>query len=208
MTYRIRCHLAALIVAGLIGPYAQAGSASENGAWTVDASHTEINFKAKHFFTPVRGTFGDFEIDLTFDAENPEASSVEARIEVASIDTGNERRDGHLRTGDWFEVESHPTMTFASTSVRKVADDKLVATGMLTIKGTAQEVDLEITILGIQEIPAEMQERMRGARRVASFQASTSVKRGDFGVGVGSWAATMIVGGKVDIEILLEAHYK
>ena len=78
--------------------------------------------------------------------------------------------------------------------------------GDLTIKGVTREVALPVTLLGVQQIPEEMQEMLGGVSEVASFQAATSVDRGDFGVGVGSWAATLVVGGQVDITIAVEAN--
>ncbi len=172
----------------------------------MDPAHTEINFSVKHFFTPVTGSFDDYEVVLDYDPTNPEKSHVEARINVASVNTGNEKRDVHLRSADWFEAESHPYMTFGSTSVRKVGDGRLVASGSLTIKGRTRQSELVITLLGSQPIPSEMREMLGGSKEVASFEAATAIDRPDFGVGVGSWAATMVVGGKVEIEILLEAH--
>ncbi|MDT8341455.1 MAG: YceI family protein [Longimicrobiales bacterium] len=177
-------------------------------SWNVDNSHSAVTFEVKHFFTPVKGTFTDFQVDLVYDAENPANSSVEARIAVASVDTDNQRRDEHLRSGDFFEADAHPYMTFRSTSVREVAPGELVARGDLTIKGVTQEVELPITLLGVQEIPAEMQGMLGGVTRVASFQAETTVDRRDFGVGVGNWAATMVVGGDVKISIAVEANQK
>jgi len=184
-----------------VGP-ALAGSA----AWNVDANHTEVNFSVNHFFTPVTGSFRDFEVGLNYDPDDPSASSVEARIAVASVDTGNERRDDHLRSPDFFAAEEHPYITFESTSVERVADDRLVARGPLTIRGVSREVELPITILGTKAIPAEMKEMLGDIDEVASFEASTTLDRGDFGVGTGSWAATLVVGGQVDIEILVEAN--
>jgi polyisoprenoid-binding protein YceI len=87
-----------------------------------------------------------------------------------------------------------------------VGDNQLIATGPLTIKGESQQIELPITLLGNQMIPEQMQQMLGGTKEVASFQASTAIDRADFGVGVGSWAATMVVGGEVTIEILLEAH--
>ncbi|MFQ5526950.1 MAG: YceI family protein [Thermoanaerobaculia bacterium] len=194
--------IALLTLAAIPAPNAAAEGTS---GWSSDAAHTEINFSVDHFFTPVTGSFADYEIELDYDAENPELSTVEARIEVASVSTGNEKRDNHLRSGDWFEAEKHPYITFKSTSVRQVSDNQLIARGPLTIKGTSQQVELPITLLGRQMIPEPMQ-AMIGAKEVASFEATTSIDRGDFGVGVGNWATTMVVGGEVDIEILLEAH--
>ena len=184
-----------------------AGSPSGAATWGVDSAHTEVNFSVKHFFTPVTGSFQDFEVVLDYDSENPEKSTVEAKIPVASIDTGNEKRDTHLRSADWFEADKYPYITFKSTSV-KADGDGLVARGLLTIKGESHEVDLPITLLGKQDIPEQMQQMLGGTTQVASFKASTAVDRSDYGVGVGSWAATMVVGGDVSIEILLEAHRK
>jgi len=99
-------------------------------------------------------------------------------------------------------IDSRPT----STPVGQAGENKLVASGPLTIKGYSQHVELPITPLGKQKIPEQMQQMLGGTKEVASFQASTAVDRGDFGVGVGNWAATMVAGGEVNIEIVLEAH--
>ena len=203
--HKNRWYFAGALAIALLVSLAPNAAAEGNSGWSPDTAHTEINFSVNHFFTPVTGSFADYEIDLDYDAENPELSSVEARIKVASVDTGNEKRDNHLRSADWFEADKHPYITFRSTSVRQVSDNQLIAHGPLTIKGTAHEVELPITLLGRQMIPEPMQP-MIGAKEVASFEASTSIDRGDFGVGVGNWAATMVVGGEIDIEILLEAH--
>jgi len=174
--------------------------------WNVDRSHSEITFKVNHFFTPVSGTFGDYEIDLIYDDTNVGNSSVDVRIAVASVDTRNEDRDEHLLSADFFEAERHPYITFRSHSVRRVSDEELVATGPLTIKGVSREIELPIRILGVQDIPDDMRAMLGGINRVAGFKAETRIRRQDFGVGVGSWAATLVVGGNVDIEIALEAN--
>ena len=173
--------------------------------WEVDEDHTEINFVTRHFFTPVRGSFGGYDVQLDYDKEQPERSTVAVTIDVASVDTGNERRDEHLRTGDWFDAERWPTISFRSTSVRQDAPDRLVAEGELTIRDVTRRVELPITILGVQDIPAPMQEMLMGAQRVASFHTTLTIDRREFGVGTGSWAQTAIVGGDIEIEIALEA---
>ncbi len=193
-----------LLLAGVVALALPA--ATPAATWTADAPHTEVNFSVKHFFTPVNGSFDKWDIDLQYDAENPEKSKVTVTIDIASVNTGNEKRDNHLRSGDWFEVETHPTMTFKSSKVEKVGDNKLIAHGTLNIKGHNQKVDLTITHLGTKQIPEPMQEMLGGAKEVASFEASTSIDRNDFEVGVGNWAATMVVGDKIDITILVEAH--
>ncbi len=199
------------LLAGLVLLAAGTGAtafADDASSWTLDPAHTEVRFSVNHFFTPVKGRFAEFEVDLVYDPENPQASSVEARIPVSSVDTGNARRDDHLRSADWFEAERHPYITFKSKSVRADGEGRLVARGPLTIKGVSREIELPIVLLGHQPIPEPMREMLGGTREVASFQASTAVERGDFGVGVGSWAATMVVGSEVDIEILAEAHLR
>ncbi|MEX2468079.1 MAG: YceI family protein, partial [Gemmatimonadota bacterium] len=172
----------ALLAVVVVGAGAATGSVLD---WTVDADHTEINFVTKHFFTPVRGSFTDYDVQLSYDAERPERSTVAVRIGVGSVDTGNERRDEHLRTADWFNADRWPAITFRSTSVRRVAADRLIATGDLTIRDVTKQIELPITILGVQDIPGEMQEMLMGAKRVASFRADLSIDRREFGVGTG-----------------------
>jgi polyisoprenoid-binding protein YceI len=176
--------------------------------WNVDAPHTEVNFSVRHFFTPVSGQFEDFEIDLAFDPDNPENSSVEVRIAVASVNTGNERRDNHLRSGDWFEAETYPYITFKSSSVTQTAADQLLARGELTIKDVTQEVELPIKLLGVMDIPEQMREMLGGVTEVASFQAEVKLDRRDYGVGTGNWAMTAVVGADVEVGIAVEANHK
>ncbi len=176
--------------------------------WNVDAPHTGITFSVKHFFTPVDGRFENYDIELTYDHESPANSSVRASIEVASIDTNNERRDAHLLSEDFFEAETYPYITFVSESVEQVGPNQLIARGPLKIKGQVQDVALPIEILGVKDIPAEMQEMLGGVTTVASFAAGLQIERGDFNVGVGSWAADLVVGEEVDISIKLEANRK
>jgi len=174
--------------------------------WEVDKAHTEITFEVRHFFTPTSGKFDEFDIDLVYDADDLGASSVSAVIPIASIDTNNESRDEHLNSPDFFSAGEFPRMSFESTSIRRVSDDQLIATGNLTIRDVTREVEMPITILGVKEIPAEMQEMMGGAKRVASFEAVLDIDRNDFGVGTGQWAADAVVGKTVSIRLLVEAH--
>ena len=178
----------------------------ETLTWNVDVPHTAVTFSVKHFFTPVKGQFDQFDVSLVYDREQPENSAVRVSIPVASINTANEKRNAHLLSQDFFEADAHPEITFVSESVRSVSDDELVVTGPLTIKGVTRIVDLPVKILGITELPPEMQEMFGGIEQVASFEAKLSLDRRDFGVGVGSWAATAVVGSTVDITIALEAN--
>jgi polyisoprenoid-binding protein YceI len=202
MRNRLTLRTAALAAALLLTAAAAAAD-----TWSIDPAHSQVSFAVNHFFTPVRGDFEQFDVTLAYDPQDPSASRVTAKIPVASVDTGNGMRDNHLRSADWFEADKHPYMTFESSSVRAAADGKLLATGTLTLKGVSRRVTLPIEVLGVKDIPAEMQE-MVGARQVASFKATTSLDRNDYEVGVGSWAGTAVVGDSVDVEILLEAHRK
>ena len=174
--------------------------------WNVDVPHTGVEFSVNHFFTPVSGKFDNYEIDLMFDRENPSNSSVAVRIDVNSINTGNERRNNHLLSVDFFEADAHGFITFESESVRAVGSDQLLVRGPLTIKGVTHEVELPIRILGVKDIPAEMQEMLGGVTEIASFQTELGIDRSDYGVGVGSWAAALVVGHEVSIEIAVEAN--
>ncbi len=175
-------------------------------AWNVDKPHTGINFSVKHFFTPVHGHFQDYEIELRYDAAHPENSAVRVRVDVSSVSTGNEKRDSHLRSADFFRADDYPTITFMSEEVRRTGPDELLVRGPLTIKGKTQTVELPVKILGLLDVPGEMQEMLGGVTQVASFETAIALDRRDFGVGIGSWAATLVVGGEVGVTIALEAN--
>ena len=174
--------------------------------WNVDMPHTGVSFSVKHFFTPVSGEFSEFDVELTYDRERPENSTVRVRIPVTSVNTGNEKRDNHLRSGDFFEAEMYPYITFVSESVERVGENELLVRGPLKIKGQVHDVELPVTILGVMDVPGEMQEMLGGVTEIASFQTSLTLDRRDFGVGVGSWAATAVVGKEVKIDIAVEAN--
>lgn len=174
--------------------------------WNVDPAHTEVTFSVRHFFTPVTGKFESFDIELLYDAETVSNSSVRAVIPVSSIETNHERRNGHLVSPDFFDAETYPRITFESTSVRRVSETELIATGDLTIRDVRHRVELPITLLGVQEIPSEMRQMLGGVTRVAAFEAELEIDRNDFGVGTGQWAADAVVGKTVSIRIAVEAN--
>ena len=174
--------------------------------WNVDVPHTGIGFSVKHFFTPVRGEFKDYEVEFNFDRENPANSSVRVQIDVASVETGNAKRNAHLLSEDFFDAATYPYITFESREVVQISETQLVVRGPLSIKGEVRDVELPVTILGVRDIPAEMQQMLGGITELASFETSLNIDRNDFGVGVGSWAATMVVGGEVGIDIAVEAN--
>jgi len=177
-------------------------------AWTVDSSHTRVGFSIRHFFTPIEGRFDNVNVALTWDRENLAASHVEARIQVPSINTGNAKRDAHLRTPEWFGGTASNDITFKSTSIRPSGSAQFIATGDLVIKGITRRVDVPFRLIGIQEIPESMRAMLGGAKQVASFEATLTVDRRTFGVGTGRWAETGVVGSDVDIKIQVEASQK
>jgi polyisoprenoid-binding protein YceI len=143
------------------------------GDWTIDAVHSHVGFVIKHMMvSKVRGHFAALSGRITT-APNPLDSTVTVSIEANSIDTGNSMRDDHVRSADFFEVESHPNITFASTGLRYVAGEYLID-GDLTIRGTTKPVSLTV------ETP-EFGPNPQGGTK-AGFSATTQINRSDFGV--------------------------
>lgn len=171
------------------------------GNWSIDPTHSQVEFGVKHMmFTTVRGHFATFEGAISFDAENPANSSVEVKIDAASIDTGVEDRDNHLRSGDFFDVEQFPALTFRSTAVNgPIAEGgAFTITGDLTIRGETRSVILNATFDGTGTDP------WGGSR--AGFSATTTVDRRDFGL---TWNQALEAGGVLvghDISISLQVQ--
>lgn len=169
-------------------------------SWTIDKAHSALNFEVTHFFTPVNGQFNDYEATVNFDPENLKESMIDVQIMVNSIDTKNERRDGHLKTDDFFNAEEWPYITFKSTSIESTGENEFVAKGTLTIKDISKEIELPFTLLGVKENP--MQENTL----VAGIKASTKLSRTDFEVGTGNWASNAVVGDEVTVDLNLELN--
>ena len=170
------------------------------GAYALDASHSQVGFAVRHLMvSKTKGRFSDFAGTIQT-GENPLESSVEVTIQAASVDTRDEQRDGHLRSGDFFDAEAYPTLSYASRSVRPAGKDgHYVVEGDLTIKGVTQPVPLELTFEGGATDPW-------GGVRVG-FSAKAELDREAFGL---SWNQALetggvLVGKKVTIEIEAEA---
>ena len=165
------------------------------GTWKLDPSHSEVSFTVKHLMiSKVRGVFETFDVTIVT-AENPHDSTIEATIDVASVNTGNEGRDNHLRTSDFFLVEEHPTMSFVSTSFDGEPDDFSV-TGDLTLRGVTKSVVLKGEFGGI--ITDGYGNNRAGAT------ATAKINRHDFGV---NWNAALEAGGMTlgdDVTITLD----
>jgi polyisoprenoid-binding protein YceI len=169
------------------------------GTFAIDTSHTRLGFAVRHMaVSKVRGGFTDFSGTLEL-AENPVDSKINVTIQAASVDTHDENRDNHLRTNDFFDVENHPTWTFASTAIRPRSASEWDVDGDLTIRGVTKQVTLDATLEGVVKDPY-------GNHRVG-FSATTSIIRDDFGVSFNAALETggVIVSKKVDIDLEIEA---
>ena len=154
------------------------------GDYVLDPSHTRIGFSARHaMVTTVRGQFDEFEGSAHVDTANPAASSVTVTIQAASVTTGNEQRDGHLKTGDFFDVETYPTLTFVSTDVARDGAEWTI-TGDLTINGVTRPVTVPFEETGSAKDPY-------GNLRVG-FEGGTTINRSDWGL---SFNAALETGG-------------
>jgi len=169
------------------------------GTYVLDLVHTNLGFTVRHMaVSKVRGSFKKFEGKVEI-GEKPENSKVSVTIDATSVDTREEGRDNHLRTNDFFDVENHPTWTFASTAIRPESPTEFKVDGDLTIRGVTRPVTLDVQYEGVVKDPY-------GLHRVG-FSAKTSINREDFGVAFGAVmeAGGLVVAKKVDIEIDLEA---
>ena len=170
------------------------------GTYAIDPTHSRIGFVARHaMVTKVRGSFNEFTGTGFFDADNPANSRAEVTIQAASIDTRNADRDAHLRSNEFFDMETYPQITFVSTSVEPGGDGTYRVTGDLTIKGVTRPVTIEFEYTGSAVDPF-------GNQRIG-FEGATVVNRKDWGI---TWNAALEAGGvlvseKVTLEFEVSA---
>jgi polyisoprenoid-binding protein YceI len=167
------------------------------GTWTIDPVHSSIGFSVRHLVvSKVRGTFGTFSGAIVVAEDG--TPSVSAEIAIDSVNSGNEQRDGHVKSADFFDVEKYPTATFVSTGVR--ADgDAYVLDGDFTLKGVTKPVALALEFNGVN--PG------MGHGQVAGFEASVVLNRKDFGIDIDMPLETggAVVGDKITITLEIEA---
>ncbi len=168
--------------------------------YEIDPAHSSAQFTVRHMMiTNVRGGFKTVKGTVVYDAENPSASTVEATIDVNSIATLDEQRDGHLKSADFLDAEKYPTITFKSKKVERDGSDEAKITGDLTIHGVTKEV-----VLKVEGPTAEGKDPWGNIRIGAS--ASTKIKRSDFGL---TWNAVLETGGIMvgdDLKIELDVQ--
>jgi polyisoprenoid-binding protein YceI len=164
------------------------------GTWVIDPSHSEVGFTARHLMSKVRGQFEKFEGQIVT-GENPSAT---AAVDLTSINTREENRDAHLRSGDFFDVETNGPMTFTSTAV-EAGGRGLLVTGDLSVKGVTKPVTLDVEVLGSESDPW-------GGIRVG-FEGTATISRKEFGVdfNIPLEGGRLLIGDKIDIVIGIEA---
>jgi polyisoprenoid-binding protein YceI len=168
------------------------------GTWVIDPAHSVVEFSVRHLMvSKVRGRFKEFEGTVTTDSDSLK-SSVTAKIQTASVDTGDEQRDGHLKSGDFFDVENNPTVDFVSTGLASKSGN-YVLDGALTISGVTRPVSLDLEFFGVSPDPW-------GGTRIG-FSAVTAISRKDFGVDfqIPLDGGGVVVGDKITISMDIEA---
>jgi polyisoprenoid-binding protein YceI len=193
MTMRIlKTGTAALLLA-----FTAAGVSAEVKTYELDKAHSEVGFQTRYVVGKVNGRFTEFDGKFQGDLAKPEASSVEFTVKAASINTDNQKRDGHLRTADFFDVEKHPDITFKSEKIVAKGKDTYEATGPLTMHGVTKTVTLPVAVLGTGQ---------GKSGQTVGLEIETVLNRKDYGI---VWNRTLDTGGfaladDVKVDILLQ----
>ena len=197
MNYR-RILYVAVLIAGAIGLLLPLTVRAEVETYMIDKVHSMANFKIRHLFSKVSGTFSDLTGTIWLDKSNLEASRVDATINVYSVDTNHEKRDTHLLSKDFFHVEKYAFMRFVSTSVEITGENEGVMSGELTMHGVTRSVKMPFKILGFGPDPW-------GGYR-SGFEATNVLKRSDYGInyGLDPKKGGSAVGDEVEVTILIE----
>ena len=175
-------------------------TSTQVATWQIDTAHSVLEFAVKHMmFATAKGRFGQFSGKINYDPSNLAGSSVNVEIDVTSIDTRDEKRDGHLLSADFFDAGTYPTITFTSTRVEPTSDDSFKVYGDLTIHGITREAVLNAEVTGKGKNP--------WGQEITGFSATTKFKRSEFGL---EWNAALetggvLVGDEVKIAIEIEA---
>lgn len=169
------------------------------GTYAIDASHSVVSFKVKHLgISTVLGTFEKFDGTFEYDAKTNKATGATATIEAASVNTKDEKRDGHLKGADFFDVEKTPQITFKATSITPIKENKFTVKGDLTLRGVTKPVTLDGTFGGTVTDP--------WGNEKAAFSATGVINRTDFGI---TWNKNLdkgglLVGNEVTLSIEVE----
>jgi polyisoprenoid-binding protein YceI len=192
-----RQFIAAVLVFGFftVGGFARAAD------FSIDPYHSSVSFRIKHIIGKVTGHFAKFSGTFSYEAGKPQAWSAAATIDAASVDTGIEKRDNHLRTPDFFDAQKFITLSFKSTGVTDVQGDKAKLHGDLTMHGVTKPVVLDLEIAGVVKDPM-------GQGNRAGATATGHVNRLDYGIGPSSGPMAGMIGTDVEITIEIEGVSK
>jgi polyisoprenoid-binding protein YceI len=187
-----RRQFAAALVAVLVAALPVSSAVTK---YTADTAHSNVGFSVPILggLSHVRGKFTDFTVEIVYDDQDVTKSSVNAVIKAASVDTGIERRDAHLRNADFFDVEKHPEITFRSSRVEK-RGEQLVAHGTFTMRGVSKEIALPFTINGVRKNPKD-------GKTTLGATARTTLNRRDFGVSFSRPDSPDFLGDVIEIEL-------
>lgn len=168
---------------------------SKKTRWVLDPAHSELTFKVKHMMiSNVKGAFTDFNVEM--DEEDFSGSAITVKINASSITTGNEQRDNHLKSADFFDVENYPEIGFERTSFEKTEEDQYLLKGILTMRGISKEISLDVEYGGINKDP--------WGNDKAGFSVSGKIRRKDWGL---NWNAALEAGGvMVSEEVKISAE--
>ena len=175
--------------------------------WQIDTAHSSVTAAVKHMMlTTVRGTFAGTSGVIDFDPATPEAASIELRIPATSVNTGDQKRDAHLRSADFLDAATYPEIVFRSASVTRTGKDTFAVDGDLTIRGVTRPATLDVRYLGQWQTPWWENGVDKGPKTRAGFLATTRINRKDFGV---NWSGTLDRGGLVvsdDVDITIDVE--
>ena len=168
--------------------------------WALDPTHSELGFKVRHMMiTNVKGEFRKFDGSLLTEGSDFTKSSIDVTIDASSIFTNEDKRDDHLKSGDFFDVENYPTLLFQGKSFKKLYDDEYKLKGVLTIKGVSKEIELDVEFGGINKDP--------WGNEKAGFSVEGKINRKDFGL---NWNAALETGGVLvseEVKISAEVQF-
>jgi len=166
--------------------------------WKIDPAHSGIYFSVQHILSKTHGFFEDFEGTTYFDPNNLGGSSFNFTVQVKSVNTNNRKRDGHLRSGDFFSVKEYPVMSFKSTGIMHKGGNQYVVEGTMTVKDVTKSVSIPFTFFGTQDNPFNPKES------VAGFEARFTIDRLAYNVGNGKFLKMGVVGKDVEVVISTE----
>jgi len=184
-----------LLIAGL-SPLMQ--SLAAGSEWQVDPAHSGIMFEIKHIFSTVRGHFSEYSAEVDFDPAVPEKSRFDFTVKTDSITTYIEKRDQHLKTADFFDTEKYPEMTFKSSKVTLIKDNRYLLEGKMTVKDVTKDMKVELVYLGQKDHPME-----KGST-VIGLETRFTIDRLAFHVGDGKYHKMGVLGKDVNVLVTLE----